>query len=34
MDPEAGSNNNNSLYIDRGVYPVPRKALLGCTLTF
>jgi TonB-dependent starch-binding outer membrane protein SusC len=34
MDPEAGSGNNNSLGIDRGVYPIPRKILGGLTLTF
>jgi TonB-linked SusC/RagA family outer membrane protein len=34
MDPEAGSNNNNSLSVDRGVYPVPRKVLFGVNLTF
>ncbi|MBV4358259.1 SusC/RagA family TonB-linked outer membrane protein [Pinibacter aurantiacus] len=34
LDPEAGSNNNNSLGIDRGVYPIPRKVLGGLSLTF
>lgn len=34
LDPEAGSNNNNSLGIDRGVYPVPRTVLTGITLDF
>ncbi|AKD05430.1 membrane protein [Pontibacter korlensis] len=34
LDPEAGSNNVNSLGIDRGVYPIPRKALVGLTFNF
>jgi len=34
LDPEAGSNNVNSLGIDRGVYPVPRKMILGVNFTF
>ncbi len=34
LDPEAGSNNQNSLGIDRGVYPVPRKLLVGLTFNF
>ncbi|MDH7461780.1 TonB-dependent receptor [Chitinophagaceae bacterium 26-R-25] len=34
LDPEAGSNNNNSLGIDRGVYPIPRKILGGLSFTF
>lgn len=34
LDPEAGSNNNNSLGIDRGVYPIPRKVLGGLSFTF
>lgn len=34
MDPEAGSNNNNSLGIDRGVYPIPRTAVVGLTFSF
>lgn len=34
LDPEAGSNNNNSLGIDRGVYPVPRKVLAGLSFSF
>ena len=34
LDPEAGSNDNNSLGIDRGVYPIPRKAMVGLTLSF
>lgn len=33
MDPEAGSVNNNSLSIDRGVYPIPRKVLGGLEIT-
>ncbi|MGX5820062.1 SusC/RagA family TonB-linked outer membrane protein [Chitinophaga lutea] len=34
LDPEAGSNNNNSLGIDRGVYPIPRAAVVGLSLSF
>jgi len=34
MDPEAGSINNNSLGIDRGVYPIPRKILGGLSFSF
>ncbi len=34
LDPEAGSNDVNSLGIDRGVYPIPRKALAGLTFSF
>lgn len=34
LDPEAGSNDNNSLGIDRGVYPIPRKAMVGLSLSF
>jgi hypothetical protein len=33
-DPEAGSNNQNSLGIDRGVYPVPRNLLGGLNFSF
>jgi TonB-dependent starch-binding outer membrane protein SusC len=33
-DPEAGSNNQNSLGIDRGVYPLPRNLLGGLTFSF
>ncbi len=33
MDPEAGSTENNSLGIDRGVYPTPRKFMTGISLT-
>jgi TonB-linked SusC/RagA family outer membrane protein len=33
MDPEVGSVGNNSFYIDKGVYPVPRKVLFGVNLT-
>ncbi|MEM9983944.1 MAG: SusC/RagA family TonB-linked outer membrane protein, partial [Bacteroidota bacterium] len=29
LDPEAGSSNDNSLGIDRGVYPVPRRIIFG-----
>lgn len=34
MDPEAGSKDNNSLGIDRGVYPIPRTAVVGLTFSF
>lgn len=34
MDPEAGSNDNNSLGIDRGVYPIPRAAVVGLSFSF
>ncbi|WP_210462955.1 MULTISPECIES: SusC/RagA family TonB-linked outer membrane protein [Rufibacter] len=34
LDPEAGSNNANSLGIDRGTYPVPRLAMFGLNLNF
>ncbi|WP_308199533.1 SusC/RagA family TonB-linked outer membrane protein [Chitinophaga sedimenti] len=34
MDPEAGSNNANSLGIDRGVYPIPRKLMFGLNVSF
>ncbi|MBC3540788.1 SusC/RagA family TonB-linked outer membrane protein [Rufibacter sediminis] len=34
LDPEAGSNNANSLGIDRGTYPVPRLAMFGLNFNF
>jgi len=34
LDPEAGSNKDNSLGIDRGVYPIPKKVMVGLTLSF
>ncbi|RAV98670.1 TonB-dependent receptor [Pseudochryseolinea flava] len=34
LDPEAGSNNDRSQGIDRGIYPVPRTFLGGLTFTF
>lgn len=34
VDPEAGNNGGNSLGIDRGGYPIPRKAVVGLTFTF
>lgn len=34
MDPEAGTPRVNSLGIDRGVYPIPRKVLGGLTFSF
>jgi hypothetical protein len=33
VDPEV-SNNGNSIGIDRGGYPIPRKAVVGVTLSF
>lgn len=34
VDPEAGSSTNSSLGIDRGVYPVSRKIMLGLSVSF
>jgi TonB-linked SusC/RagA family outer membrane protein len=34
VDPEGGNNGGNSIGIDRGGYPIPRKALAGISLTF
>lgn len=34
LDPEAGSNDDNSLGIDRGVYPIPRVAMFGLSFSF
>lgn len=34
MDPEAGSGRENSIGIDRGLYPMPRKILFGLSLSF
>lgn len=34
VDPEGGSNGINSIGIDRGGYPLPRKALVGLSFTF
>jgi hypothetical protein len=34
VDPEGGSNGQNSVGIDRGGYPVPRKAIVGLTFNF
>jgi TonB-dependent starch-binding outer membrane protein SusC len=34
MDPEGGSNAQNSIGIDRGTYPVPRKAIMGLSFNF
>lgn len=33
VDPEV-SNNGNSIGIDRGGYPIPRKAMVGLSITF
>lgn len=33
MDVEAGSNDNNSQGIDRGVYPVPKKFMMGLQIS-
>ena len=32
LDPEAGSTNNQSQGIDRGVYPIPGKVIFGLSL--
>ena len=34
VDPEGGSNGQNSIGIDRGGYPVPRKAIAGLSFSF
>ncbi len=34
LDPEAGSANDGSLGVDRGVYPLPRKLLGGLSVRF
>lgn len=34
VDPEGGSNGGNSIGIDRGGYPIPRKAMAGISFTF
>lgn len=34
IDPEGGSGGGNSIGIDRGVYPLPRKAMVGLQFTF
>ena len=34
MDPIAGSANDNSLGVDRGVYPTPRKVMGGLSVSF
>lgn len=34
VDPEGGSNGQNSIGIDRGGYPIPRKAIIGATFNF
>jgi hypothetical protein len=34
VDPEGGNNGGSSIGIDRGGYPIPRKALAGITFTF
>lgn len=34
MDPEAGSGNDRSIGIDRGVYPIPRTLVGGFSFTF
>jgi len=34
VDPEGGSSGQNSVGIDRGGYPVPRKAIVGLTFNF
>lgn len=34
VDPEGGNNGGNSVGIDRGGYPIPRKAMVGLSLSF
>lgn len=34
VDPEGGNNGGNSIGIDRGGYPIPRKAVAGITVSF
>ena len=34
IDPEGGSEDNNSLGIDRGIYPVSKKVILGASISF
>jgi TonB-dependent starch-binding outer membrane protein SusC len=34
LDPEGGSGGDNSIGIDRGVYPLPRKAMVGVQFSF
>lgn len=34
MDPEAGSNSDNRLGIDRGLYPLTKKVMFGLSVTF
>jgi TonB-linked SusC/RagA family outer membrane protein len=34
FDPEGGSGGNNSIGIDRGVYPLSRKAMMGLSFNF
>ncbi|PZX20073.1 TonB-linked SusC/RagA family outer membrane protein [Breznakibacter xylanolyticus] len=34
LDPEAGSNNDQSQGIDRGVYPIPGKLMFGLSVNF
>jgi hypothetical protein len=34
VDPEGGSNGVNSIGIDRGGYPIPRKAMFGLSFGF
>jgi hypothetical protein len=34
LDPEAGSANDQSQGIDRGLYPIPRKVMFGLSVNF
>jgi hypothetical protein len=34
LDPEGGSGGDNSIGIDRGVYPLARKAMFGVQFSF
>jgi hypothetical protein len=33
MDPEAGSNTNSQLGLDKGMYPITKKAIFGISIT-
>jgi len=34
LDPEGGNGGGNSIGIDRGTYPLSRKALVGASISF
>ena len=33
MDPEAGSTTNSQLGLDKGMYPITKKAIFGISIT-